>query len=71
MLEALAAEMIERKALDLILDSAEYEDVPLDQDEEAAPLATVEAQAVPGEMQKLPESAEPPGPVVPEGGEPS
>ena len=30
MLEALMAEMIERKALDLILDSAEYEDVPLD-----------------------------------------
>ena len=29
LLEALAAEMIERKALDLILDSAEYEEVPL------------------------------------------
>ena len=29
LLDALAAEMIERKALDLILDSAEYEDVPI------------------------------------------
>jgi trigger factor len=50
MLDALAAEMIERKALDLILDSAEYEDVPMDQAEEQAPLATVDAQAVPGPM---------------------
>jgi trigger factor len=50
MLDALAAEMIERKALDLILDSAEYEDVPLDREEEPAPLATVDAQAVPGQM---------------------
>ena len=30
--DALAAEMIERKALDLILDSAEYEDVPLNEE---------------------------------------
>jgi trigger factor len=50
MLDALAAEMIERKALDIILDSAEYQDVPLDPTEETEPLATVEAQAVPGEM---------------------
>jgi trigger factor len=49
-LDALAAEMIERKALDLILDSAEYEDVPVDKQEEPAPLATVDTQAVPGEM---------------------
>jgi trigger factor len=48
-LDALAAEMIERKTLDLILDSAQYEEVPL---EEPAPtaVATVEEQAVPGEM---------------------
>jgi trigger factor len=50
MLDALAAEMIERKALDIILDSAEYEDVPLDPAEESAPIATVDTQAVPGEM---------------------
>jgi trigger factor len=49
-LDALAAEMIERKALDLILDSAEYEETPMEQQEESAPLATVDAQAVPGEM---------------------
>ena len=44
LLEALAAEIIERKALDLILDSAEYEDVPLDQ-EAGTPVATVEEQS--------------------------
>lgn len=48
MMDSLAAEIIERKALDLILQSAEYEDVPLDQTE--APTATVEEQAVPGQM---------------------
>jgi trigger factor len=52
LLEALAAEIIERKALDLILDSAEYEDVPLDQ-EAGAPVATVETQTVPGEMKDM------------------
>ena len=36
LLDALAAEMIERKALDLILDSAEYEDVPLGQEDQPA-----------------------------------
>ena len=49
LLEALAAEMIERKALDLILDNAEYEDVPLGQEDQPS-VSTVEAQAVPGEM---------------------
>ena len=53
LLEALAAEIIERKALDLILDSAEYEEVPLDQDEAGAPVATVETQTVPGEMKDM------------------
>lgn len=51
LVESLMIEMIERKALDLILDSAEYEDVPLRQDEQAPEVSTVEAQAVPGEMQ--------------------
>jgi trigger factor len=50
LLDALAAEMIERKALDLILNSAEYEDVPLGQEDQPA-VSTVEAQAVPGELQ--------------------
>jgi trigger factor len=57
LLEALAAEMIERKALDLILDSAEYDDVPLGQEDQPA-VSTVEAQAVPGEIHDP--TAEPP-----------
>ncbi len=52
LLEALAAEIIERKALDLILDSAEYEDHPLDQ-AAGAPATTVEMQTVPGEMKDM------------------
>ncbi len=48
-METLAAEIVERKALDLILESAEYEDVPLDKPEATA-VAEVEEQAVPGEM---------------------
>ena len=47
-MEALATEIIERKALDLILDSAEYEDVPLEKKDDA--VSTVEEQAVPGEL---------------------
>ena len=50
MLDALAAEMIERKSLDLILDSAIYEDVPLGKEDRSSTLATSEEQAVPGEM---------------------
>jgi trigger factor len=48
LMEALATEIIERKALDLILDSAEYQDVPMDVEEGA--VGMVEEQAVPGEM---------------------
>jgi trigger factor len=59
MIEALMAEMVERKALDLILDAAQYEDVPVDAEEEAqADLATVDAQAVPGEMRDAAAEAE-------------
>ncbi len=57
LLDALAAEMIERMALDLILDSAEYEDVPLGQEDQPA-VSMVEAQAVPGEIHDP--TAEPP-----------
>jgi trigger factor len=53
LLEALAIDIIERKVLDLILDSAEYEDVTIGQKEETGPVATVEEQAVPGEMRDL------------------
>jgi trigger factor len=62
MLDALAAEMIERKALDLVLDTAEYEDVPLTSDDQEA-VSTVEAQAVPGEMKEP--GAEPPATETP------
>lgn len=51
MMEALMADLIERKALDLILESAEYEDVAIGAEEPTpGEMATVEAQAVPGEM---------------------
>jgi trigger factor len=48
-LETLAALIIERKALDLILASAEYEDVPLEQPKSES-VALAEEQAVPGEL---------------------
>ncbi len=53
LMDALAAELIERRALDLILDNAEYEDLPMGGEEAAAPVSTVEDQMVPGEMQDL------------------
>jgi trigger factor len=49
LIDTLAAQLIERKALDLILETAQYEDVPLEPTSEQA-VATVEEQAVPGEM---------------------
>jgi trigger factor len=52
LLDALAAEIIERRALDLILESAEYEDVPVGQPDQGA-VATVDEQTVPGEMKDL------------------
>jgi trigger factor len=52
MLDALAAEMVERKVLDLILESAQYEDVPIGEEPQTA-VATVEEQAVPGAMRDL------------------
>jgi len=57
LIDALAAEMIERAALDLILDSAEYEDVPLGKEDHPA-VSMVEEQAVPGEIHDP--TAEPP-----------
>ena len=51
MMEALMAEMIEREALDLILESAKYEDVALDAEAAGADqISTVEEQAVLGHM---------------------
>jgi trigger factor len=50
LIDALAVEIVERKALDLILDSAEYEDVPVGKQERESAVATSEEQAVPGEL---------------------
>jgi trigger factor len=55
LIETLAAQLIERKALNLVLENAEYEDVPM---EEEAGMSTSQAQAVPGEM-KDPTAAPP------------
>jgi trigger factor len=49
LLDTLAAEILERKALDLVLENAVYEDVPLDREADK-PVASVEEQAVPGKM---------------------
>jgi len=49
MLDVLAIDIVERKVLDLILENAEYEDTPLGKQEQQT-VATVEEQAVPGEM---------------------
>jgi trigger factor len=57
LLEALGAELLERKALDLILESAEYTDVPME-DGQQVPVTPVDEQTVPGEMQDS--TAEPP-----------
>lgn len=47
LMEALATDLLERKALDLILSTATYEDYPLNAEEHAEETATVSAQAVP------------------------
>jgi trigger factor len=52
LLDAVAAEMIERKVLNLILESATYEDTPVGEDLQEA-VAEVEQQAVPGEMRDI------------------
>lgn len=50
MIDALATELTESKALDLILDNAEFEEYPLAPNTDEL-TTTVEAQAVPGELQ--------------------
>jgi trigger factor len=57
MIETLAAQLIERKALNLILETAEYEDIAT---EEGAGMSASEAQAVPGELKDT--TAAPPEP---------
>jgi trigger factor len=48
LMDVLATELLERAALDLILDTAEYEEMPIGKMEGA--VATVEQQAVPGKL---------------------
>lgn len=48
LIETLATELLERKALDLILESAEYDDVELKFEDEEADVTTVSAEAVKG-----------------------
>lgn len=56
-LETLAAMIIERKALDLILKSAVYEDVPMEKPDEES-VAVSEEQAVEGELRDVTAEAE-------------
>jgi trigger factor len=52
LLDALAAQILERRALSLIIENAQWEEVPLGEEEDSS-VATLDAQAVPGEMQEL------------------
>lgn len=47
LMEAVAADLLERKALDMIISSATYEDYELKASDQTAEVATVEAQAAP------------------------
>lgn len=50
LIEALATDLLERRALQIVLDSAEYEEVPFQNEDGEVPVTSMEAQAVPGEM---------------------
>lgn len=50
LIETLATELLERKALDVVLNNAVYEEFELKPEEQEGEVATVETQAVPGEM---------------------
>lgn len=56
LIEALATDLLERKALDVVLNNAEYEEFEIKPEEQEGEVATVEAQAVPGEMVEPTES---------------
>jgi trigger factor len=58
LMEALATDLLERKALDLILESATYEDYEWKADEQGPRVATVEAGALTEEQAKGPEKTE-------------
>src|SRR5262249_29896037 len=50
LIESLATELLERKALDVVLNNAVYEEFEIKPEEQEGEVATLEAQAVPGEM---------------------
>ena len=56
--EALATDLMERKALDVVLNNAVYEEYELKPEEDEGEVATANAQAVPGEMIHATESVE-------------
>jgi trigger factor len=58
LMEALATDLLERKALDLILSSATYEDYEWKSDEQGAGIATVEAGALTEEQAKGPDTSD-------------
>jgi trigger factor len=62
LLDTMAGQLVERKALDMILETAEFEDV---QTSEEGGISSVEQQAVPGEMKDP--TAAPPEEAKPEG----
>jgi trigger factor len=57
LMEAVAADLLERKALDLILTHATYEDYELKPSEQVGEVATVSEQAVPGATEAPAESS--------------
>ena len=58
MIEALATDLLERKALDVVLNNAVYEEFEIKPGEQEGEVATVSAQAVPGEMVEPTESSD-------------
>jgi trigger factor len=59
LIEALATDLLERKALDVVLNNAVYEEFEIKPEEQEGEVATVSAQAVPGEMVEPTEGEEP------------
>ena len=57
LIESLATELLERRALDVVLNNAVYEEFEIKPEEQEGEVATVEAQAVPGEMVEPTEEA--------------
>jgi trigger factor len=58
LMEAVAADLLERKALDLILSNATYEEYELKSEEQQGEVATIEAQAAPESEGAAPAGAE-------------